>query len=68
MTMSLADAKALMDDFEVMDAAIAAAKEESVTREAALAAALAEAEAGARRARDHDEAHALLTAEMSDLK
>ena len=68
MKMSLADAKALMDDFEVMDAAIAAAKEESVTREAALAAALAEAEAGARRARDHDEAHALLTAEMSDLK
>ena len=45
--MSLADAKALMDDFEVVDAAIAAAKEESVTREAALAAALAEAEAGA---------------------
>ena len=40
MTMSLADAKALMDDFEVMDAAIAAAKEESVTREAALAACL----------------------------
>ena len=68
MKMSLADAKALMDDFEVMDAAIAAAKEESVTREAALAAALAEAEAGARRARDHDEAHALLTAEMNDLK
>jgi len=66
--MSLVDAEAVMDDFMLMDRAIEKAKEESVSREAVLAELRAEVEAGARRARDHDEAHALLTAEISDLR
>jgi len=66
--MSLADAEAVMDDFMLMDGAIEKAREESVRREAVLAELRAEVEAGARRARDHDEAHALLTAEIADLR
>jgi len=65
---TLAEAEAMCDDFRIMDAALQSAKSESTAREALLAQTQAELEASTRRLRDHDEAHALLTAEIGDLR
>ena len=66
--MTLADAEAVLEDFRTQDAVLEAAKSEATMREALLARLQAETESSARRLRDHDEAHALLTAEISDLR
>lgn len=65
---TLAEAEAMCEDFRIMDAALQSAKSESTAREALLAQTQAELEASTRRLRDHDEAHALLTAEIGDLR
>ena len=65
---TLAEAEAMCEDFRIMDAALQRAKSESTSQEALLAQTQAELEASTRRLRDHDEAHALLTAEIGDLR
>ena len=65
---TLEEAEAMYEDFQIMDAALRSAKSESTSREALLAQTQAELEASTRRLRDHDEAHALLTAEIGDLR
>lgn len=66
--MTLVDAEALVDELKTQDAVLSAAREEAALREALLAKFQAEAESSALRLRDHDEAHALLTAEIGDLR
>ena len=66
--MTLADAEAVLEDFRTQDAVLEAAKSEATMREALLARLQAETESSARRLRDPDEAHALLTAEIRDLR
>ena len=66
--MTLADAEAVLEDLKTRDVVLARAKEEATTREALLAKFQAEAESSTRKLRDHDEAHALLTAEIGDLR
>ena len=65
---TLAEAETMCEDFRIMDAALQSAKSESTAREALLAQTQAELEASTRRLKDHDEAHALLTAEIGDLR
>lgn len=66
--MTLVDAEAILEELKTHDAVLSAAREEAAMREALLAKFQAEAESSALRLRDHDEAHALLTAEIGDLR
>ena len=65
---TFAEAEAVCEDFAVQDTILHAARSEALRRDAMLAQYQAEVESCARKARDHDEAHALLVAEVEDLR